>query len=451
VEGTFIKDSFTEFRWEASDNSELSNLTLVIDGRIKIQVLGRDAYSTSIGTDGEHLISLIGEDAAGNSFNLTIMILVDLQVPDVQWETVPEGYTNSRWVNLQFYVFDEFGISNLSLVVNGDSIYLDDNATIYNLSLEERSYELTIVARDLAGWERTLLPVELIVDLTDPTVDIDLGRSYVKGRTATAYWTSFDGNSGIGQTFIDIDGEGFFPVLSGNLHSFDDLLGGDHIVTVRVFDKAGNVEEDSWSFSMAVFKDDDVSGEGSIPAFVWVAICLVAFFLVFIVVGIFVSRRRSRIETKTSITQIKKPQRLELQIPSGAFSSSMAQPAPVAVHGSGSAVERTDEGSGYIRPEKERKRENRIIEAPGSTEGEVESGPVDETYTQEEEPEYPIDDIDPGIPLEEEPFSEDDQEGIEAGEIPGDIPTWDEDMEEVQDWEEVDEYEEMDEIEEWDE
>ncbi|MGA1849067.1 MAG: Ig-like domain-containing protein [Thermoplasmatota archaeon] len=454
VAGAFIKDSFTEFSWEATDNTELANLTLVIDGRIRIQVLGRDSYSTSIGTDGEHLVSLIGEDAAGNIFNLTVSIMVDLKVPEVKWLIVPEGYTNKRWVNLYFSASDEFGISNLSLVVNGNHIYLDDNSTTYNLTLEERSYELSLAARDLAGWERTLMSVELVVDLTDPTVDIDMGRSYVKGRTATVYWTSYDGNSGIGQTLIDIDGEGFAPVFSGNLHSFDGLLGGDHVITVRVVDKAGNVEEDRWLFSMAAVVDDDNSDDGSIPSFVWVAMGLVAFFLLFIVVGIVVSKRRSRLDPKTSITQVKRPDRLEIQIPSRAFSSTIAQPASMETRGGQSVYESTDEGSGYIRPEKERKREKRIIEAPGTTEDDVESGPVGGAIQDEEEEEqgHPMDDIDPGLPLEEEPFTEEDQEEIEAGEIPGDIPTWDEDMqEEIQDWEEVDEYDEMDDIEEWDE
>jgi hypothetical protein len=395
---------------------------------------------------------LIGEDAAGNVFNLTIRIMVDLKVPEIEWETVPEGYTNRKWANLRFSVFDEFGISNLSLVVNGNPIYLDENATSYNLTLEESSYELSLTAKDLAGWERTLLSVELVVDLTDPTVEIDLGRSFVKGRTATVYWTSVDGNSGIGQTMIDIDGEGYFPVPSGNIHSFDDLLGGDHVVTIRVLDRAGNIQEDTWSFSTAAVVDDDVSEEDPIPLFVWIAMGLVGFFLIFIVVGIIVSRRRSRIDAKSSITQIRKPQKLELQIPSGSFSPPMAQPAAVDRAEGGGAMERTDEGSGYIRPEKERKREKRIIEAPGSTEGEVESGPLVDTIPKEDFDEVPpMDDIDPGIPLEEEPFTEGDQEGAEAGEISGDIPTWDEDIEEIQDWEEVDEYADMDDIEEWDE
>jgi len=451
IEDSFIKDSYTEFRWKATDDTGITNLTLVIDGRIRIGVLGRETYSTSIGTDGEHFVSLIGEDAAGNLADLTMRVIVDLKVPEISWDVTPPGYTNRMWTDLAFTIFDEFGIENASLMVNGNPIYLDVEASTFNLSLEEGNYELYLVARDSAGWVRELIPVELVVDLTSPTVDIDLGRSSVKGRTATVYWTSVDGNSGIDRTLIEIDGEGFYPVFSGNIHSLDGLTGGYHIITIRVWDRAGNMEEDRWAFSLDTNVDEEEKDD-PIPTFAWFAIGLVCFFLLFIVVGIIISRRRSRAEGRTAITRIRKPRSLEIQPAPAAYPPVMSRAASTDLFARARPLERTDEGSGYIRPEKEGRREKRIIEAPGISE-DIESGPV-EGFTSSDDAGQGLfgEDTIPVEPVEEEPYPEETGEEMGSGEIPEDIPAWDEDMgEDIPEWEDIDDYEEIDDVEEWDE
>jgi hypothetical protein len=362
--GEFLKDTLTEFRWEASDNYELSNLTLLIDHRSRIDVLGRSSYITTIGSDGEHNISLIAMDSAGNIVNITVGVFVDITPPSLNWVMEPIGYLGRDWINISWNATDKVGLANLSLVVNEDQIFLPPNSDNINITLNEGVYRFSLIAVDSVGWEWEIFTSEdLVIDLTPPILELDLERSAVLDRRATLYWTVVESGAGVESTFIDIDGEGYYPVISGGVFTFEDLLPGEHRVTLKVSDRSGNSQEIYWDF--IVEKDNGSQGGdgegGGIPTFGWIAIICVALLVLSMGIGIFFYRKRLKAEERK---MTKKPQKIDMGLPSAGAAAALSQRPlnldlpPASSH----KVETTEEGSGYIRPKTEKKKDKKILD-----------------------------------------------------------------------------------------
>jgi parallel beta helix pectate lyase-like protein len=360
----FLKDSLTTIEWEASDDLELNNLTLIIDHRSHIDVLGRSTYSTTIGTDGPHTISLIGVDTAGNLVNNTITIFVDLLPPQLSWIKEPKGTVGWYYVNISWEASDEFGIMNLTLYVNDDPIYLPVNSTYINLTLDEGTYRFSLVAKDFVEWIFEILSTEdFVIDTTPPELSIDLDQSNVLGGKASIYWLSSDGGSGIALTEIDIDGEGYAIITIGQLYVFEELEQGEHRITIRVKDNSGNYQEAYWDIEI---KKENGSGGGDdgggIPTMGWIAMILVGALVLLMVIGIIISKKRSKPEEKKAV--VKKPDRIDMGLPATAAHSALGERPtnmdlpPASEH----KVETREDGSGYIRPKSDKKKEKKIIE-----------------------------------------------------------------------------------------
>lgn len=471
TDGEYLKDSSTEFRWEASDDYELSDLTLIIDYRTRIEILGRSTYTTTIGVDGEHKISLIAVDSANNIVNITVTVFVDLIPPNLKWIWEPVGYQGWDWVNISWSATDEVGIENLSLKVNDDQIYLAPGTDHINMTLNEGSYRFTLMAVDRVGWDWEIFTTEdLIIDMTSPSLELDLERSIANGRKATLYWTSSDSGSGIDSTFIDIDGEGFNPVISGNIYTFEDLLPGEHRVTLRISDRSGNSQEAYWDFEIekSGSEGDDNVG-GGIPTFGWIAIILVGLLILFMIVGIIISKKRSKVEEKKTIS---KPQKIDIALPTAGTTAALTQRAPsmdLPPVSSTHKVETTEEGSGYIRPKTEKKKEKQILDMKEEPEGKEISDIPDDKTVDQPVPEPDVvpfspekgEDVLVDLPEEEPPAvqdmdDEDTFDPLKLKDKPIGEPVWDEDMDHVSDiseWDEEDfeEIEEIEDVEEWEE
>ena len=142
LNGSMLKDSSAEIRWLASDDDMITNLTLVIDHRLYIDVLGKSSYVTTIGVDGNHTISLIAGDPAGNIVNVTVEVVVDLIPPKLEWINEPSGFLDRDWFNISWTAYDEFGLANLSLEWDDSVLHLDILQEWVNLTLPEGDYEI---------------------------------------------------------------------------------------------------------------------------------------------------------------------------------------------------------------------------------------------------------------------------------------------------------------------
>ena len=357
ADGSMVRDSAMEIRWEADDNYELHNLSLLIDDRIDIVVLGRTSYMTTLGTDGYHKIDLIATDLAGNSMTETISVLVDLSPPFLQWVNAPEGFVSAPRVNISWTVDESFGLASLSLDTGLETISLDPSSHWVVLDLPEGTYSMVLTAVDRVGWDYELFSrSSLTVDLTRPYLYIDLERTTMEDDKVVVYWVQGDNLSGLASTMIRLD-EGEWSIVSeGSVSSFDSLSPGEHHISVNVTDKAGNGAGSVWSFTILPADDgpdDDDGRPGSWLIFAVLATVFIAIVVIFLL--LFMLRRKKREEDRLS--KVKRPGRPGMAMPGIA-------PKPSLAGGMGDAsnlppvtaaeqkVETTEEGSGYIRPKK---------------------------------------------------------------------------------------------------
>ncbi|MGA1865836.1 MAG: right-handed parallel beta-helix repeat-containing protein [Thermoplasmatota archaeon] len=485
ADGEILKDSSVMITWKALDDHLLSNLTLVIDNRIFLDVLGRTSYNAALGIEGDHYISLIASDMAGNLVTRTVGVIVDMHLPDLEWVNEPAGFVCENWFNISWAAFDRNGIANLSLEFDGTAVYLDPEASYINLTLGEGEYTFTLRALDRVGWEWFISGSEmLVIDLTPPVLSIDLERSYVSGNQAMIYWSAKDTVSGIASTMIDIDGEGFGMVTTGNFYKFEGLEQGEHTITLKIIDKAGNSDGGNWSFFIGSGGGGPDDGDGSsIPFFGILAMGLVGLLLAIMIIAIIISRKRSR---KHEDEEVKRPKRPGLSIPAAPIHHTLPPQGLQLMDlppATGGKIETTEEGSGYIRPAAERRKQKRVINIGEDMVPEMRTSSEDiEIIRAEESPtevsERPFVDKtgrETTTVLEKEDVRVPEVHDIphtDGKELSHEVPVWDEDEdqipiwgeadnegadqedEEVPEWEDIDdleELEEMDDIEDWNE
>ncbi|MBN1539476.1 MAG: right-handed parallel beta-helix repeat-containing protein [Candidatus Thermoplasmatota archaeon] len=479
ADGEILKDSSVMITWKAFDDHLLKNLTLVVDNRIFLDVLGRTSYFATLGMEGDHVISLIGSDLAGNLVNRTILVIVDMHLPDLGWVTEPVGFVKENWFNISWTAFDRNGIANLSLEFDGTAVYLDPEASYMNLTLGEGEYTFTLRALDRVGWEWFISSSgSLVIDLTPPVLTIDLERSSLSGNNAVVYWSAKDTVSGIASTMVDIDGEGFGMVTTGNFYKFEGLEEGKHTITLRTMDRAGNSAEGNWSFVVGSGGGGQNDNDGStIPFFGILAMGLVGVLLVFMIIGIIISRRRSR---KHEDEVVKKPKRMGISIPAAPLHHTLPPQGSYPMDlppATGGRIETTEEGAGYIRPAVEKRKNKPVINIGEDMVPEMKTTPDDiEIFrtagSSMEGPMGPsateMDNWAKTIVQKEDVHATEgyDVPHTEENELSHEVPVWDEDMdqipiwgeaedemagqevEEIPDWDDVDDLEELEEMDE---
>ncbi|MFW3146965.1 MAG: hypothetical protein ACMUIE_09160 [Thermoplasmatota archaeon] len=476
-DGQFLNDPQVEFRWEVQDNVELSNVTLVIDGTRIIDVTGTKVKTTTIQGQGYHIVDLIAFDKAGNSATVSIRLLLDIKPPSLFWDDQPIGYTNDPNLRLIWILSDEFGISNITVEYGDRTLYPPLNSSYVDLVLEDGNYTFTVTAIDLVGNTAQILyrsNEKLVVDRTPPEVLIDTAASVVYFARATLYWIARDGTSGIDNISIKLDDGEFENIGTRKTFAYENLPRGEHTVTVQAVDRCGNINFDTWTFTIFAGIGDEGEGEEGIPFTAWMAIIIVGVLLLFLVLGVIISRTRSR--EKTKIIQVNKPKKIGFHLPSSPPPATVPlSPGEVPMDlpsASYPRVEETEEGSGYIRPERKKKKDPKIQEErvpdQGIAEEAPEPGPAGagepEVDTGHYEPPPDLEGEEETQEIEEDQVEPPDLEEVTAtgpqppapGEL-DEVPLWDED--EIEDWPPEgdkggggeEEMEELEELEDWDE
>jgi len=150
---------------------------------------------------------------------------------------------------------DGSGLKSFKVKVNGGAetdagISLAEDIWSYELTAptnhsKDRIYSLEFTATDNAG-RTSRLTRNIIIDTTKPTVKVDDVSGYVSG-TVSISGTGTDSLSGIKEIKYKLD-SGAWATASGSnpwLGSLDlsSVIDGDHTLTVKAFDNAGNESE----------------------------------------------------------------------------------------------------------------------------------------------------------------------------------------------------------------
>jgi hypothetical protein len=229
-----------------------------------------DTRYTPTGTlaDGSHTLYVQERDAAGNwSASGSFTITIDTTPPTVTIGSPSPTVTQTGPVNIPLTIAEATTVTLTAddvTLTSADGVTGDvrvsngttgaPTVTIANLT-GHGTVRISLaagIAHDAAGNPSAAAgPSDpVMVDTTVPTVSIDTAPADLTSTTSASFtFTGDDGSgSGLATTACQVDGGGWHPCSSPV--SYDALGDGDHTVTIRATDHAGNTASASHTWTV---------------------------------------------------------------------------------------------------------------------------------------------------------------------------------------------------------
>jgi hypothetical protein len=291
-EGSTAGSATVDVAWTGEDvASGIAGYEVMLDGGAWVAIgLGTEHSFIDV-ADGNHTVHVKAIDNAGHESTASSVFTVDTIAPNL---TITSPENNSAFTGYAVTVTwsaQDVGSGIQSLWVSKDGSsweQIPPGSTYYDFSgasmNAEGRYTLYVRAVDEGGLSGISF-VEVMIDRTPPTVLITSPLSHAKiGRTnATVRWVMSDAVSGVNTVQISVDGGAFMDIGTASSRELTDLAAGEHNVTLKVFDRAGNVRQASVTFI--------VSTGGGISAVMGAGIALVAIIAV-VAIALLMRRRR---------------------------------------------------------------------------------------------------------------------------------------------------------------
>lgn len=246
--GSYVNTSLVTVTWQAEE-ANLDHFEVSVDGG-DWQDVGTSTTYTATLMEGSHSISVKAVDKAGNEGTATTAFVVDTTPPILSISSPENGaYLGTSTVSISWSC-DENHLDHFEISVDEGAWQVLGTATSTTLSLGDGSHTVAVRAVDLAGNTATAT-VSFVVDTTKPVITISSPTQGQKvGKTVTVYWNITEEN--LEKVEISLDGGAWQDVTGMTSYTFSNLPGGDHTVTIRVTDKAGNQATASVSFTVSV-------------------------------------------------------------------------------------------------------------------------------------------------------------------------------------------------------
>jgi len=246
--------------WTSTDEvSGLAAVEAILDGgqpmSFPVEAGAKEATGAEdlgLQAEGDHSVSVLARDRAGNEAILHIPFHFDPNAPALTI-TAPQGgrYLNTDDVEVRWTAGDSAsGIASLRLSVDGaNAVELPGAATSYLASgLQERTHIVTLAAFDQAG-NFASTSVTFGVDVSAPTLEIISPRpdSFSNLHDLQVLWVGSDAVSGIDHfelSLVEADRTSP-PIASAAGFTFEAVLQGPDTVRVVALDRAGNRAEAS--------------------------------------------------------------------------------------------------------------------------------------------------------------------------------------------------------------
>lgn len=252
--GSLIAGSSADMVWTYRDATsgpgtfrlESENGSLIYQG-------SETSYTILDLPDGEHTITLIGIDRAGNENSTEITFTTDSTTPELRLISPQDGLL-TRYDNIKVeWEGDDngTGLSGFFFQLN-DYEWEDLGPSRYDKSLwqlNDGHYTIRIKAIDNAGNE-IIVSSSIIVDGTRPDLRIisPMDGSYLSELPVSIKWNGTDDTSGLDHYEISLDGSNWIFQDTRVSYTIVNLEEGSYVIRVRMHDRAGNSHTVSTGF-----------------------------------------------------------------------------------------------------------------------------------------------------------------------------------------------------------
>ena len=267
--GGTISDKHATITWTANDASGIAYYQIVRDGGNWVRLSSsQTSYTTQYAlADGTHTMTVRAVDNYGNYKDATVVFTVsasgrDVTPPSLTITSLANGAaTSATHPTISWTASDASGIAYYQIVRDGGNwVRLSSSQTSYTTqyALTDGSHTMTVRAVDRAGNYADATVVFTVSasgrDINPPSLAITspANGAMVSAAHPTVTWTASDA-SGIAYYQIVRDG-GNWVSLSSRQTSYTTqyaLANGQHTMTVRAVDNAGNYRDMTVVFTKA--------------------------------------------------------------------------------------------------------------------------------------------------------------------------------------------------------
>ncbi|NPA75693.1 MAG: PQQ-like beta-propeller repeat protein [Euryarchaeota archaeon] len=275
LQNTYLNKSNVGIIWNAEDNVGIKAVFLWIDNGSLTNVTGTNRYTVEV-PQGKHTLFLKATDLAGNVALKKVSFIVDTTPPSISVRC--EGkYLNHLWAHIFWTATDNVGVVDYEISVDNGTWMDEGTKTKANLTLKEGMHNIRVLARDNAG-NKNISSLALCIDTYPPRI----GNFTVKQKGSDLFVTinAVDNISGVASIEYRID-NGHWHILNGTEFTIHNVNAGEHTISVKVKDFAGNIAE----------REVEVNVQASYP---WLLISLIVIIVAVVTSAIALMLRRKK-------------------------------------------------------------------------------------------------------------------------------------------------------------
>jgi len=245
--GSFTSTTSVIVTWNMSDNLEISKIEVYLDDEKQAELMPpTNQYQLTDLTEGMHRIRVVVYDKLNHEKSDEIVVIVDLTKPSIEiTRPLSNTYVSGSFV-LEWNATDNYGIERFIVYANDEKICeLSGNKASVNVTLEDGSYVIKVVAVDYAGNE-DYDQISIVVDSTPPMIKIMSPSSLSTIYTAdfVVMWNASD-NIELDriQVWLNNSLKAELPPNTSE-YKFVGVPDGAYQIKVVAIDKAGNHASD---------------------------------------------------------------------------------------------------------------------------------------------------------------------------------------------------------------
>lgn len=251
------------FQVSISERSKLDYLdNNQVNKGYKLLCSGCTSFSRKVNfKEGLNDITMRASDRAGNIDQERIVFTIDSKKPQIS-KIEPQ---NNKYGNGNFIInYNENNLKQItlnyrlssgnqisSLVSNSCESGLKKSCTL-NPNLQDGEYYYSFEIEDVAGNKVTSKETKVFIDNSNPILNIDSslisGSNYIKKLPL-----KLNVNEKVDLSYKDLNGNNKFVSLCKNCDSYDKSVTfkeGNHNLIIKATDKAGNIDEENFVFSI---------------------------------------------------------------------------------------------------------------------------------------------------------------------------------------------------------